>query len=191
MTFERVGADVSRLGNTVVPERAVYAVQGDSGSPSLRVEFEIRGGTPVCVGVHVEADQVGRGVLSGDLTTLPSLSRLAVEVFVELSSVAWSDADEAAIDGLSVADQIRAKVATQFAAKTNRAARKAVAADVRTGGDAELQEVARVYAENVHEKPLQAVQTMLDLSPNQASRRIAKARDKGYLPRTTPGKRNA
>ncbi|GAA1951140.1 hypothetical protein [Microbacterium deminutum] len=180
---------VIKLGRTLVPERAVYAIAGRGGSPSLRVEFEMRDEAPICVSVHFDADTQGRGILTGDLTTLPSLNRLAVEVFAELSGGMMSTSEEAALDELDVTASIRAKTRAQFAAKTDRDARRSAVADIR--GDAELREVARVYRENLSEHPTEAVQDFLGLTRRTASRRIQQARAKGYLPPTTQGRKNA
>lgn len=182
MTFESVGGAV-KLGRTLVPERAVWRHDGYDGSPSVRVEFELRDGQPVCVGVQFEANSDGRGVLTGDLNTLPSLNRLAVEVFAELSSGMVAEGDDSALEGMDVASQIRAKIDRQFGAKADRKA------DIRT--DAELQEVAKVYRENVHEHPRRAVEVAFGMSSRTASRRIEQARARGYLPATTQGRKNA
>lgn len=180
---------VVRLGKTVVPERVAYVIDGREASPSLRIEFVMRDGNPVCTSVHVEANPDGRGVLTGDLTTIPSLKALAVDVFTAMSSGTMSANEEAALEGLDVAARIRAKARAQFAASTDPDARRAAASEIRT--DAELQDVARVYRENIDGHPRKAVQDVFGWTPRTASRRVERARDKGYLPKTTRGRKNA
>ncbi len=56
----------------------------------------------------------------------------------------------------------------------------------------ELEQVAKVYRENVHGSPVKAVQVSLGCnSERTAARRVEQARDEGLLPPTTAGKRKA
>lgn len=162
------------FGDTVVPARVAYVIEGSDGSPSLEILFEIREGQPVCVDVHIEASADGRGIRTGDLNALPGLDRLAEDMFLEFA-IKKPDPDKP-FDWFIRGQQER---------KTARR-------DVHTRGDAELKEVARVYRENVDARPLEAVVAYLgNCSRRTASRRIDQARAKGLLPPTTQGKRKA
>lgn len=160
------------FGDTSVPTRVAYLIEGTHSSPSLRVVFEIREGRPFCSGVHFEASARGRSIRTGDLTALPSLERLAEEAFAELA--------------------VRAEAENPFGAfiGDDTARRRSARTDVRDRGDAELKEVARVYRENVDGRPVAAVEA-LGYARRTAARRIQQAREKGYLPQTTQGKRKA
>lgn len=162
-----------RFGDTVVPARVAYVIEGDRSSPSLRIEFEIRDGRPFCVDVHIEAPKVsGRSIRTGDLSALPSLERLGEETFSEL----------AMRDG--GADPFEWHIGT------DKGARRQARSEIHDRGDAELKEVARVYREHVNERPVEAVQA-LGYTRRTAARRIQQAREKGLLPKTTQGKRKA
>lgn len=166
------GEPPERFGDTVVPARVAYVIDGDHSSPSLRVEFEIRDGRPFCAGVHFAASPQGRSIRTGDLAALPGLERLAEESFAELA--------------------IRAGTVSPFDAHIgdDTAGKRQARAEVHTRGDAELRVVARVYRENVDGRPGEAVQA-LGYTPRTAARRIQQAREKGLLPKTTQGKRKA
>ena len=160
-----------RFGDTVVPARVAYVIEGSHSSPSLHIEFEIRKGQPVCTAVRVDASPRGRGIRTGDLNALPGLDKLAEDAFMELA--------------VTVADN-----PFDWHIGRDQSKRKAAKQDVHTRGDAELKEVARVYRENVDSRPVEAVEA-LGYSRRTAARRIQQARSKGLLPPTTQGKRKA
>lgn len=164
---ESYGDAPVRLNETVVPERVAYLIEGSNSSPSLRVEFELRDGTSiVCTRVEFEASSDGRGIQTGDLTTLPSLAKLGEDAFLALSTRAGEGRIQSS-DGRRTARQ-----------------------DIHTRGDAELKEVARVYRENIAGHPVEAVEE-LGYSRRTAARRIEQARAKGFLPPTSRGRKNA
>jgi hypothetical protein len=162
------------FGDTHVPRRVGYTVDGAKGSPSLRIVFECSQQAIACTEVHVAASADGRGIRTGDLAALPALERLGVEAFAEFA-VTISDGREGMPDWWESAGRLPARTR----------------ADIRTRGDAELREVARVYRENVGDRPREAVAAAMGLELRTASRRIEAARRKGYLPPTTQGKRKA
>jgi hypothetical protein len=161
-----------QFGETVVPARVAYVIEGARSSPSLRVEYEIREGKPFCSSVHVEASSTGRSVRTGDLAALPGLERLGEEAFSELATRVPTENPFESFIG------------------QDRHARQRARDDVRSRGDEELKEVARVYRENIRGAPVTAVEA-LGFTRRTAARRIQSARDKGYLPKTTQGKRKA
>jgi hypothetical protein len=54
-----------------------------------------------------------------------------------------------------------------------------------------LQEVARVYRENIDSKPTKAVGEMFNVQSRQASKYVDAARQRGYLPKTVRGQKKA
>lgn len=173
LVTESYGDAPVRLNETVVPQRVAYVIEGSDSSPSLRVEFELRDGTSVvCTRVEFEASADGRGIQTGDLTTLPSLRTLGEDAFLSLAMQVAESPYDWAID------------------PTDRKRRRTARQDIHTRGDAELKEVARVYRENVAGHPVEAVEE-LGYSRRTAARRIEQARGKGFLPPTTRGRKNA
>lgn len=165
-----------RLGNTVVPARVAYIVEGHNGSPSLHAEFEMQDGVSKCTSLRFEAHTEGRGIQTGDLTTLASLRKLGEEAF------------------LSLAVKVSEKPSDWYSPRRDRSVHQSARRDIHTGGDSELMEVARIYRENINGNPVEAVeQEMGYTSRRTAARRIQQARapEKGLLPPTTRGKKKA
>jgi hypothetical protein len=158
------------FGDTVVPQSVAVVIEGTKGAPSARIEFEIRDRKPRCTSIHVDAAVSGRGLRTGDLSTLPSLNALADDAFAELASVVPSGDGDSWI-GWDV--------------QKRRAARR----DVKARGDDELREVAQAYRDNLDDRPLEAVEALpYRYSRRTAARRVKQARDAGFLPQTTQGK---
>jgi DNA-binding Lrp family transcriptional regulator len=55
--------------------------------------------------------------------------------------------------------------------------------------DDELRRIAQIYRDNIERNPAGAVASALDVSRATAARRIKEARDRGFLPQTTQGKK--
>lgn len=159
-------------GDTVVPASVAYIIDGTQSSPSLRIDFEIRNGQPTCVGLRIEAQPQGRGIQQGDLASLPNLGRLAEEAFLALAMRAAAEPSGWRIDPHDRDRVRRAK------------------SDLRSRGDEELKTVAQVYRDNIADRPAAAVEA-LGYTRRTALRRIEQARQKGYLPPTTRGRKNA
>lgn len=168
-----------RFGDYVVPSAAAWVLVPTGKSPGVRAEFEMRNGRPVCLSVAVQAVEGGRTVTTADLATLPGLDRKAIDTFRELGTRVYDDEDWREGRNLTRADAIM------------RPDRRAVAAALRQQSDEELQKVADIYREHVNQAPVDAVRDALDVSRATASRRIREARDRGFLPMTSQGKRRA
>lgn len=161
-----------RFGDTVVPASVAYLIDGEGGSPSLRAEFEIRDGQPICTSVTVTASDDGRGVSTGDLASIPNLARLTEDAFLALALRVEDRPQDWRLDP---ADRARTRLAR---------------GDIRTRGDEELRAVAEVYRDNLADRPVEAVEAM-GYTRRTAGRRIQQARDKGFLPPTTRGRKRA
>lgn len=174
-----------RLGNAVVPHRAVYTHEGEGGEPNLRLLFEVRDGRPECTSVALAVARGGRGLRTADLQAL-NLDTLAVAVFTQVASTYRTSPDEPdAMLLFRPADEAEARRLERDVYEARKARRGAVTR-------AELEEVARIYREHVDASPTRAV-AMLGgyASERTAARRVQQAREAGLLPKTTPGKRKA
>jgi hypothetical protein len=175
------GNDV-RIGDFVMPKQAEFAIDGANGDPDLRVFLEVRDGRPQVVDVHVTAKPDGRSVRTSDLQLL-SLDALTVSVFSRLAMRSTYDPERNITEMSPIADE------REFWQAVN-ATDEAVKAPRRGSTRAELEQVAKVYRENVDHKPVAAVQAVLGYgSERTAARRIKQAENAGLLPSTTPGKR--
>jgi hypothetical protein len=173
-----------RLGDAVVPHRAVLTHEGEGGEPTLRLHFEIRDGRPECVGVQLGIAPGGRGLRTADLAVL-KLDELAVSVFTSLASTYRTSPDEPdAVLLFRPADEAEARRLERDVHEARKARRGTVTR-------AKLEEVARVYREHVDASPTRAVAMLLGYSTRTAARRVQQARAAGLLPKTTPGKRKA
>lgn len=193
------------LGSRVkVPRRVGYVHHGRRGSPSARLVFEIRDGSPTCIEVTVTAGVDGRGVKTGDLETLPSLDNLARNAFAELAVAQYAGDDPSDLivvgqngevdqeaTAAKVMESIAQKLQTQEAWKHKRKATAVRALDEGQRAD-ELEAVARIYREHLNARPIEAVQSLMGYeSTRTASRRVQEARRAGFLPPTTRGKARA
>jgi hypothetical protein len=174
-----------RLGDAVVPHRAVYTHVGEGGEPDMKVHFEIRDGRPECTGIVISVKRNGRGLRTADLAAL-NLDALAVAVFTGLASTYRTSPDEPdAMLLFRPADEAEAR-------RLERDVHEARAARRGTVTRAELEEVARIYREYLEASPTTAVRLQLGYrSERTAARRVQQARTAGLLPPTTPGKRKA
>lgn len=174
-----------RLGDYLVPEAASFAFEGENGDPDMLVQFKVRDGRPQCTEVHLHTKPNGRAVRTSDLHAL-SLDVLTVSVFTALSKRFTYDPDTGMTTAMHhVMDERefwRAVNDTEEAVKNPK----------RGVTEAELENVARIYRENVVHKPVEAVRAALGYgSDRTAARRVEQARSAGLLPPTTPGKRRA
>lgn len=177
------GNDV-RIGDFVMPKQAEFAVDGTNGDPDLVIRLEVRDGRPQVVDVRFQAKPGGRAIRTSDLQLL-SLDALTVSVFARLAMRSSYDPETNLTESYPIADE------REFWQAVN-ATDAAVKAPRRGSTRAELEQVAKVYEENIDHKPVAAVTAALGYgSERTAARRIQQARLAGLLPETTPGKARA
>ncbi len=177
------GAPV-RVGDFLLPRRAAYEVAGDNGSPDLQVRFEVRDGRPECVEIRMTAKENGRGLRTSDVQVL-TLDAMKIGVFAEVALLSVYDPETNVTTSSHITDE------REFWRALNEVD-AVVKAPQRGTTKAELEQVAKVYAENLQGSPVKAVQAVLGYkSELTAARRVQQARDEGLLPSTTAGKRKA
>ena len=168
-----------RFGAYNVPAAAAWVLEPVGREPSVRAEFEMRDGTPVCLSVTIRATPHGRPVTTTDLATLPGLDRKGVDAFLNLATRIFDDEEWREGRNLERVDAIF------------HPARSDVSFALKSKPDDQLQRVADIYRENIDSNPTEAVEVILGLSRRTADRRIRLARDRGFLPETTRGKKKA
>jgi hypothetical protein len=171
---------LAKFGDVAVPRVAVYAHDGDEGEPDLEVTFEVRNGRPECVDFHVRAKPDGRGIRTVDLQMVTNLDAIAVNLYAAVTPVP----DGSVFNWMWRQTEENAERARRAAYEARKARRGAVTT-------AALEEVAKVYRENLEGSPTRAVSLFLGYSQRTAARRVEQARAAGLLPATTPGKRKA
>lgn len=178
----RTPAGDVRIGDYVMPREAWWTVEGSKGSPDLRMRFEVREGRPQCVEVHVEAKPDGRPVRTSDLQVL-SLDAATISVFSSLALRSSYDPET----NVTTLEPIGSE--REFWHAVN-AADAAVKAPRRGTTRAELEQVAKVYRDNISGRPVESVRVTMGYgSERTAARRVEQARAAGLLPATTPGKK--
>jgi hypothetical protein len=168
-----------RFGDYVVPAAAAWIVEPVGTSPAVRAEFEMRKGAPVCTSIEVTATPNGRPVMTADLESLPGLDKKGAEAFKNLAIEIIDDEQWAGGRNLDRTGRIF------------NPDRRAVADALRGHSNDDLSTIAQIYRDNINGAPTEEVQLYLGVSRRTADRRIREARDRGFLPGTTRGKRKA
>jgi hypothetical protein len=172
-----------RLGDTAVPRRVVFSMNGERREPDLTMTFEVRDGRPECVEVIITAKPEGRGVTTADLQVF-NLDAMATNVFTQFA-MRVTERTQAGVRLDFPADETTARRAQRDVYEARKTRRGSV---TRT----ELEEVARIYREHLDSSPTRMVRLLGRYdSERTAARRVQQARAAGLLPKTTPGKRKA
>lgn len=172
------------LGGTYVSAAVEMVAVGKRGGPSVFARFEIRDGVPETVDFRITASPKGRAVRTIDLRGWTSLENVATNAFLMTARrVAYSD--DGAPLGSAFPENDREFWATRGDIENARASRSGPS-------DEELGAVAQTYTEAINDNPTEAVQKSLGYhSRRTAARRVEQARARGFLPKTTRGKKAA
>jgi hypothetical protein len=168
-----------RFGDFSVPAAVAWVLTGVGRSPSVRAEFEMRKGVPVCLSVSVTATPKGRPVTTADLESLPGLERKGVDAFKALGNRVFDDEEWREGRNLHRGEEIWSPDPRELGAA------------LRKPPDDDLERVATVYRDNIDSRPVQAVQMTFRFSRSTADRRIKAARERGFLPQTKKGQKKA
>jgi hypothetical protein len=174
---------LAKIGDVVVPRTAVYVHDGDVGEPDLEVTFEVRDGRPECVDFHVRTKPDGRGIRTADLQMVTNLDAIAAHLYAAVAPVPDPEGGSA-FNWMWRQDE-------EHTRRVQRAAYEARKARRGTVTRADLEQVAKVYRENLAASPTRAVSLLLGYTERTAARRVQQARAAGLLPETTKGKRRA
>jgi hypothetical protein len=175
-------APLIRFRDYVVPARAAWKFEGNSGQPDGEVRFEVRDGRPQCVEVTLKAKPDGRGLRTSDLGQL-MLDAMMTSVFANLSL--------RAVEDKGVTEMTPVFNEADFWAALNEV-ETAVKAPKRGVTQSELEQVAGIYREHVADRPVSHVKALMGYgSERTAARRVEQAREAGLLPPTSPGKARA
>jgi hypothetical protein len=173
-----------RVGDFLLPRKVTYNFEGDGGNPDLHVRFEVRDGRPECVEIRLTAKPGGRGLRTSDTQVL-TLDAMKIGVFAETAHQVRYDPETNGTRSSRISDE------REFWRALNEVD-AVVKAPQRGVTQAELEQVAQVYADNVQGAPIKAVRAVLGYSSERtATRRVQQARAEGLLPATTVGKRKA
>ncbi|MEV8372471.1 hypothetical protein AB0P21_07015 [Kribbella sp. NPDC056861] len=174
--------DVERVGDVVFPRKVTYTLYGGD-EPEITTHFEIREGRPELVELIVRAKPKGRGLRASDMDLL--LEALVSAAFAKVALLPRTD-EEGAVRGMTPPRDDRERWQAKGAAGSARPRRQRQSRPIP---QAELEEVARIYKDNLAGKPTETVATFLGYSMRTAARRVKQAEEAGLLPPTEPGKK--
>lgn len=165
-----------RVGDRLLPRRIDVTFPSTVDDlPSLTMVVEVREGIPQCTEVTIRSSSTGREVRSVDLR--------AARLEDWLETVTSGAAAAATEHGYVIDDKTPAELAAD---------RKRVqyirAGARRTITDDLLSQVAETYRAHASDRPTEAVQVAFGTSSRTAARYVQQARERGFLPPTTPGK---
>jgi hypothetical protein len=165
-----------RVGDRLLPRRIDVTLQSTVDDlPSLMMTIEVREGIPQCTQVTIRSTETGREVRSVDLR--------AARLEDWLESIVASAAAEPTEHGYVIDDRMPAELAAE-----RKRVRYVRAGARRTITDDLLRQVAEIYRANASDRPTEAVLVAFGTSPRTAARYVQQAREREFLPPTTPGK---
>lgn len=206
---------------TVVPRRVDLRALGFRGGPDADIRFEILNGVPEVVDLRLHLSPKGRGVRSSDVMDVQQVEDLARTAFLLFARAVHDgytgSLDELNIyqDATPVLDLGELMMAPPMEidmlgrtvrtvgvpdlgtlpfestrTRTHRDLDRAVVGK-RSVPRAELEQVARVYRDNIDKPPgpTDAVGRFFGYTPRTASRRVKQARELDLLPETTQGRK--
>lgn len=175
-TYVQIGED----GLTFVPEDAHVVGVGLRGAPNLEARFEVRDGVPECVEFCLRSQPGGRAVRSADLR-LFDIEGFTFNTFMRFTKRA-RPGEQTQPQAAQVAPHAHEDERQWWAAAKDfgDAQRQR-----KSANQAELEEVARIYAEHAGSGPAKAVRVAMNYRERTAARRVAQARAAGLLPPST------
>jgi hypothetical protein len=184
----KIGSRDSKLvrlaGDYAVPSRVEWKLTGTTGDPNLHAVFEVRDGRPECVEISIKAADKGRGLRTSDLEAL-QVDRMTVQGFTRFAMLAKYDPETNVTTSVPVTDERELWDALAKVEDSVKAPRRGVTR-------AELEQVAKIYRDNIDSSPTNAVQTLMGYGSHRtAARRVQQAEGAGLLPNTTKGKRRS
>lgn len=168
-----------RFGEYVVPAAVAWVLEPVGRNPAVRAEFVMGRDGPECISVSITSAARGRPVTTADLAALPGLDRKGTDAFKAYASRAFDDdawREGRNLDRIAAVYDVRARD---------------VGEAMRGRSDDELAAVAEVYRAHIDDAPVEAVVSTFGYSRSTADRRIRAARKRGFLPKTSQGKRKA
>ena len=175
------------LEDRLVPEWAEFKLSQGPGNPTIQARVELREGVPQCVALAFTSGEGDREIRQSDLRSI-ELTSLVVDLMAVTSlRVDRSDQNK---------NLVRLTLGFGKDGDPAAAARRFIERQRRGPGLRDitpelLQRVATVYRENVSHAPTQAVGKAFGVKSRMASTYVQRARERGFLPPTTQGKKQA
>jgi hypothetical protein len=141
------GLPYVRFGDFMVPSIVAWVSEPIGVSPSVRAEFEMRKGLPVCLSVTFTAAQKGRPITTADLESIPGLERKGLDAFKALGTrVVDNTPEDFQVGGLVQTELVIASIERKSQGMYPNP--KDVTAALKKRSDDELERVAAIYRDN-------------------------------------------
>lgn len=181
VAWDMLGEVAEVADGVALPAELHLRFYGSTEQPSLLVKYGIRDGTPVCVGLTIEAKTQGREVLPKDFDIIRrELANWTQTVITNVMQHVRSES-EGTVDSPDFVDSATGRAAYRNAQKGRR----------RKVDDRLLEEVAAIYREYIDDRPWRTIAERFSVSETTAARYVVLARKAGLLPATKPGRKKA
>ena len=171
------------VGDRLVPPRFHAVLPPWDERVGMRITIEVRAGAPVCRRLEFEAAPDGRDLRPADLAI-----NLDTVVEAMCASVALQVVDENAEPPHLV---VGGSPETPFWNETIRQMRRARVGRPVKLSDERINKAADIYRANVDGRPTEAVAAAFGVAHRTAAKYVMEARTRGFLPATSPGKKQA
>ncbi len=167
-----------QVKNRAVPPAFEMELEYLDGRPDLILGFEVRDGVPQCRRAELRSTDEGREVLASDLRGVKLEDLLEIAV-AQVAMVFETNGGLTSMVPASTAAELQQTL--RETRTVRREARRRVTDDV-------LREVAEVYRKNIGSNPTAAVAAHIGRSHRTAGLYVQRAREAGFLGKTTRGK---
>lgn len=176
-------AEFVAVGDRLLPPRIRAVLPPWDDDVGLRLTIEVRNGVPVCRQLEFVTSPEGRDLRKSDLA-------IDLDAVVEMmcAAVALQVVDA---DGESSAAVVGGSPQTPFWDGTVRQVRRARAGRPVRLTDERIRQAAEIYRANLDKRPTEAVAAAFGMAHRTAAKYVGEARARGFLPPTTPGKKQA
>jgi hypothetical protein len=180
-----ISDDYIRIEDRLVPEWVNFKLAHGPGEPQLLGRVEVRDGVPECVVLAFTSGNDGRGLRQSDLRGV-QMDSLVIDLVASLSIHVDQTTDpNKTVFRVGLGDGGPTASARRFIERRRKGP------GLRDLTPELLQRVAEVYRANIGGAPTAAVAKTFGVKSRMASTYVRRARDKGYLPETTQGRKQA
>lgn len=164
-----------------VPDKLEITIHGSDGQPEVYARVEIREGAPACTALHFTSADDQREVRQADLRAV-EVNSIVTDLVAGFSFRVDPSSSEVAVPEVDTAAY---ENAVRFIERQRRGP------GLRDVTPQLLERVAEIYRANIDARPTQAVARAFNVKSRMASEYVQRARARGLLPATKPGRKKA
>ncbi|MCF6391043.1 hypothetical protein L2K20_29135 [Mycobacterium sp. MBM] len=187
-TLRRIADESEVIEGTTVPKWIELDTSGGA-EPDRHVRVELRDGSPVLTELSWKAGP-GQGEIRQKHLKQTEIAKLVTDLVVSVMPTTDLVPVDSDLGRIEEAPEVAALRQSKAAAR-KFVDRQRLARARRVITPELLQEVAKVYRDNINGAPTKAVGEMFNVQPRQASKYVDAARQRGFLPATVRGQKKA